>query len=134
MCDGKRENGRRMFLRRRAQSYGQSRTSYSRRRSKTSALLHQITFHVQHTDLPALASRAFTDCSRVKSALPSLGAQFKVLELDQESSGSEYQSYLAEKTGQRTVPNVFVNGKHVGGCDDFFKAQSSGELSKLIGA
>ncbi|CEH13578.1 glutaredoxin 3 [Ceraceosorus bombacis] len=73
-------------------------------------------------------------CSRVKSALPSLGAQFKVLELDQESSGSEYQSYLAEKTGQRTVPNVFVNGKHVGGCDDFFKAQSSGELSKLIGA
>lgn len=31
--------------------------------------------------------------------------------------GSEIQSALAEWTGQRTVPNVFIGGKHIGGCD-----------------
>lgn len=32
--------------------------------------------------------------------------------------GSSYQEMLLEMTGQRTVPNVFVNKKHVGGCDN----------------
>jgi hypothetical protein len=31
--------------------------------------------------------------------------------------GSEIQDALKEWTGQRTVPNVFINGKHIGGCD-----------------
>lgn len=31
--------------------------------------------------------------------------------------GSHIQSALAEWTGQRTVPNVFIGGNHIGGCD-----------------
>ena len=31
--------------------------------------------------------------------------------------GSEIQAALAQWTGQRTVPNVFIGGKHIGGCD-----------------
>lgn len=31
--------------------------------------------------------------------------------------GSEVQSALYEWTKQRTVPNVFIGGKHIGGCD-----------------
>jgi len=31
--------------------------------------------------------------------------------------GAELQDALKEWTGQRTVPNVFINGKHIGGCD-----------------
>lgn len=31
--------------------------------------------------------------------------------------GAELQNALKEWTGQRTVPNVFINGKHIGGCD-----------------
>lgn len=34
-----------------------------------------------------------------------------------EGDGVEIQSALAEWTGQRTVPNVFIGGKHIGGCD-----------------
>lgn len=34
-----------------------------------------------------------------------------------EGDGSEIQSALAELTGLRTVPNVFISGKHIGGCD-----------------
>lgn len=31
--------------------------------------------------------------------------------------GASIQQVLAELTNQRTVPNVFVNGTHIGGCD-----------------
>lgn len=36
---------------------------------------------------------------------------------DFEVDGGDIQSALAEWTGQRTVPNVFIGGKHIGGCD-----------------
>ncbi|XP_057465846.1 glutaredoxin-like, partial [Actinidia eriantha] len=56
-------------------------------------------------------------CTNVKQLLSQLGATYKVIELDDESDGSEMQSALAEWTGQRTVPNVFNGGKHGEGCD-----------------
>ena len=34
-----------------------------------------------------------------------------------EGDGAEIQSALREWTGQSTVPNVFIGGKHMGGCD-----------------
>ena len=34
-----------------------------------------------------------------------------------EGDGSDVQAALAEWTGQRTVPNVFIGGNHIGGCD-----------------
>lgn len=34
-----------------------------------------------------------------------------------QGEGEEIQSALAAWTGQRTVPNVFTGGKHIGGCD-----------------
>lgn len=33
------------------------------------------------------------------------------------ADGSEIQAALAQWTGQRTVPNVFIGGNHIGGCD-----------------
>ncbi|CAN4082430.1 unnamed protein product [Withania somnifera] len=56
-------------------------------------------------------------CVTVKDLLSKLGASFKAVELDSEKDGSEIQAALAEWTGQRTVPNVFISGKHIGGCD-----------------
>ena len=45
---------------------------------------------------------------------------------------SDYQDALKELTGRRTVPNVFINGKSVGGCDDVIGLHSSGQLGRLI--
>ena len=45
---------------------------------------------------------------------------------------SEYQDILQELTGRRTVPNIFINGKSVGGCDDIIALHSSGQLAKLL--
>ena len=71
-------------------------------------------------------------CIKAKDILKSKGAVFELFELDQINNGSEIQSYLAEKTGQRTVPNIFIQTKHVGGCSDLQAAQSNGSLDKLL--
>ena len=35
-------------------------------------------------------------------------------------------------TGQRTVPNIFIRGKHIGGADDTIKLHDEGKLMDLI--
>jgi glutaredoxin 3 len=68
----------------------------------------------------------------VKQLFEKLGASFKAIELDVESDGSEIQDALKEWTGQRTVPNVFINGKHIGGCDDTMALNNDGKLVSLL--
>lgn len=71
-------------------------------------------------------------CGRVKALFKSLGITPVVYELDLESDGPQVQEYLYEFTKQKTVPNVFVQQTHVGGCDDTFKAYGDGRLQKLL--
>jgi len=71
-------------------------------------------------------------CLRTKSKLTELKIEFGLLELDQEDEGKDIQASLQEMTGQRTVPNVFVNGKHLGGCDDTMAAIASGNFQKML--
>ncbi|OMO59213.1 Glutaredoxin [Corchorus capsularis] len=71
-------------------------------------------------------------CVSVKQLLQKLDASFKAIELDNESDGSEIQSALAEWTGQRTVPNVFIGGKHIGGCDTTTALHQEGKLIPLL--
>ncbi|XP_068643160.1 glutaredoxin-like [Aristolochia californica] len=71
-------------------------------------------------------------CTRVKQLLNQLGANYKVIELDAESDGNAIQSALAEWTGQRTVPNVFIGGKQIGGCDAVTSTHSGGKLVPLL--
>ena len=39
---------------------------------------------------------------------------------------------MFEKTGQKTVPNVYVKGTHLGGCDSTIKAFEEGKVTKLM--
>ncbi|KAF9262538.1 glutaredoxin [Marasmius fiardii PR-910] len=73
-------------------------------------------------------------CHSAKSLFTSNfpNASIKVIELDQHEDGSAIQAYLLEKTGQRTVPNIFVNRQHVGGNDDAHLMFKRGQLAELI--
>ncbi|KAI3880165.1 hypothetical protein MKW92_016548 [Papaver armeniacum] len=71
-------------------------------------------------------------CTSVKKLLTQLGAAFKVIELNQESDGDDIQAALLEWTGQRTVPNVFIGGKHVGGCDSVTGLHQKGKLVNML--
>ncbi|KAG6555868.1 hypothetical protein Mapa_002510 [Marchantia paleacea] len=71
-------------------------------------------------------------CKKVKQLLSSLGALVKVVELDDEIEGDEIHSALTKWTKQRTVPNVFVGGQHIGGCDDTMSKHNGGNLLPLL--
>lgn len=53
-------------------------------------------------------------------------------ELDVENDGSEIQEVLRQMTGQSTVPNIFIGGKHVGGCSDLKTKLRTGDLIELF--
>jgi glutaredoxin 3 len=57
---------------------------------------------------------------------------YGVIELDQDSQGSAIMDYLNSLTGQKTVPNVFINGQHIGGCDSTYEAHRQGKIQSLL--
>lgn len=46
--------------------------------------------------------------------------------------GPEVQAALHQWTGQRTVPNVFIGGQHIGGCDSTVAKHKEGKLVPLL--
>lgn len=62
-----------------------------------------------------------------------MGVEYKVVELDVVPEGGEIQVALAQMTGQRTVPNTFVKGEHLGGNDAAQAAFGNGNLQKMLG-
>lgn len=82
---------------------------------------------------------AKTYCPYCKATLSTLFQELNVpkskavvLELDEMSNGSEIQDALEEISGQRTVPNVYINGKHIGGNSDLEALKKNGKLAELL--
>eukprot|EP01038_Epipyxis_sp_PR26KG_P016122 gene16122-21912_t len=71
-------------------------------------------------------------CKKAKGALEELNIKFGVLELDNMKEGADIQAELLTMTGQKTVPNIFINGEHLGGCDSTLAAIKSGDLQKKL--
>ena len=72
-------------------------------------------------------------CTKAKELFSSLNVEgTKVYELDIMDNGADIQKALLDLTGQRTVPNIFINQKHLGGNDDAQAAYRSGKLQKMI--
>jgi glutaredoxin 3 len=72
-------------------------------------------------------------CSDVKDLfLKQLKVPAKVIELDTLADGDQVQAALMEISGMRTVPQVFVGGELVGGCDDTLAAYRNGSLETLL--
>jgi len=46
--------------------------------------------------------------------------------------GAVWQNALHAKSGQRTVPNVFIRGEHIGGCSDVLKVFGEAKLLPMI--
>lgn len=69
---------------------------------------------------------------QVKDLFSTLGVKYTALELDKEANGESMQSALVELSGQRTVPNVYINGAHVGGADATKQAHSEGRLLAML--
>lgn len=55
-----------------------------------------------------------------------------VVELDEHPLGEKLQSALADTTGRRTVPNILIQGKSIGGGDDVSHLHETGLLRDKI--
>lgn len=69
-------------------------------------------------------------CMSAKQLLQAKGIEYQEILVDKEPA--KKAEMLAISNGRRTVPQIFINGKHVGGFDDLEKLQSSGQLDKLL--
>jgi glutaredoxin 3 len=46
----------------------------------------------------------------------------------------EQRQVMMERTGQRTVPQIFIGDRHIGGCDELYALDRAGELDPLLAA
>ncbi|MBV8032797.1 MAG: glutaredoxin 3 [Betaproteobacteria bacterium] len=44
----------------------------------------------------------------------------------------ERRAEMAKKSGRRTVPQIWIGSRHVGGCDDLYALDRAGELDSLL--
>jgi glutaredoxin 3 len=68
-------------------------------------------------------------CVRAKALLQRKNQTFKEIKITDEKIKEE----MIQKSGGRmTVPQIFINDKHVGGCDDLYALESAGKLDDLL--
>ncbi|GMH39206.1 hypothetical protein BSKO_07104 [Bryopsis sp. KO-2023] len=68
----------------------------------------------------------------VEILLRGLEVDYQSIELDNIPEGMDLQDALYDLTGIRTVPQVFVGGKFIGGCDETVSAYKTGELKTMF--
>lgn len=71
-------------------------------------------------------------CYRAKALLKDKGLQVEEIAVD--FGGEKKQEMIQRAGGRTTVPQIFINGRHVGGCDDLFELESAGKLDELLAA
>lgn len=69
-------------------------------------------------------------CVKAKALFDRKGVEYTEINV---TDDDEARKALVEKAnGLRTVPQIFIDGKHVGGCDDVYELDRKGELDPLI--
>jgi glutaredoxin 3 len=71
-------------------------------------------------------------CVAAKDLLRKKGAAFE--EIDVTGRLEEQQAMSARARGRRTVPQIFIDDTHVGGCDDLYDLDAAGGLDPLLAA
>lgn len=71
-------------------------------------------------------------CYRAKALLKQKGVEPEEISVD--LGGPKKQEMIQRANGRMTVPQIFIDGKHVGGCDDLFELDGAGKLDELLAA
>lgn len=70
-------------------------------------------------------------CQRARSLLARKGVSFRDIKVDEEAGQREVMA--RRSGGRRTVPQIFIGERHVGGYDDLAALDRAGELDRLLG-
>ena len=69
-------------------------------------------------------------CVAAKNLLKSKGLEWTEVRVD--TDPAQRDAMLTRSGGRRTVPQIFINDRHVGGYDDLVAADRSGKLKQLL--
>ena len=69
-------------------------------------------------------------CYRAKKLLDGKGVDYE--EIDVTMSPTRRREMTDRAQGQTSVPQIFIDGQHVGGCDELYALESAGKLDPLL--
>ena len=70
-------------------------------------------------------------CQSADRLLQEKGVQAKKIRVDLEPAR---RGEMMQKSGRRTVPQIWIGERHVGGCDDLYALEREGKLDPLLKA
>jgi glutaredoxin 3 len=68
-------------------------------------------------------------CARAKALLARKGVAFEEVDVYMDAAA---RKEMMARSGRRTVPQIFIGDRHIGGCDDLHALESDGELDPLL--
>ena len=68
-------------------------------------------------------------CMRAKALLRKKEVEFNDIVVD---GRADLRAEMVERSGRTSVPQIWINGKHVGGCDELHALERAGELDGLL--
>lgn len=68
-------------------------------------------------------------CHRAKALLASKGVTFDELPID---GNAALRDVMIQRSGRTTVPQIFIDEQHIGGCDDLYALDARGGLDPLL--
>jgi glutaredoxin 3 len=68
-------------------------------------------------------------CNRAKALLAKKGAAFEEIRVDGQPA---LRAQMAQKAGRTSVPQIWIDDLHVGGCDDLYALERAGKLDPLL--
>ncbi len=69
-------------------------------------------------------------CFRAKAVFQQKSLPFEEINVDMDAA---LRQEMMQKSGRRTVPQIWIGERHVGGCDELMALQRSGELDSILG-
>lgn len=68
-------------------------------------------------------------CERARQLLRSKGAAFEEISIEEHP---ERRAEMIQRSGRRTVPQIFIGSRHIGGSDDLYALEHAGGLDALL--
>ena len=90
--------------------------------------MHQMRYDMVKVEIYTTMACPF--CTQAVSLLSAKNIDFE--KIDVTLSRAKRQEMRIRANGQTSVPQIFINNNHIGGCDDLFRFNQAGHLDKLL--
>ncbi len=84
------------------------------------------------TEIVIYTTQVCPYCVRAKNLLKEKGQEWKEINISSDQDAME--EMIKKSGGKRSVPQIFIDGAHIGGCDELYELNARGQLDKLLGS